>query len=128
MPPYIMVILDHNGNIVEFESTLEPFCHNPKEVIGKNWFDIFIDPNDREKIFNVFLEILKGNDKAYQTYKNDIYCKDGTHRLIDFYNRLVTKNGKKYTFSFGVEHMYVDFSENLKKYGEEKFQESFLSK
>ncbi len=125
MPPYIIVILDENGTIIDFESTIEPFC-NDKEVIGKNWFDTFINPHDKEKIFTVFLEILQGNDKAYQTYKNDIFCKDGTHRLIDFYNRLVTKNGKKYTFSFGIEHMYLEFSDNLKKLGEKKFKESFL--
>ncbi len=103
-----MVILDEKGNIVDFYSTIDSIGYKPEEVIGKNWFDIFIDPVDKEKIYHVFQEILKGNDQDYKTYKNDITCKDGRHIFIDFYNKLITKNGKRYTFSVGLEHLDYD--------------------
>ena len=120
MVPYLMVILDEKGDIVDFASTLSEVEYTPKELIGRNWFDIFISPSDREKIQNVFQSIIQGDDRVFKTYKNDILCKNGRHRLIDFYNKLVTKDGKKYTFSVGIEHMDMD-EKLLEKIGEEIF-------
>ncbi|WP_281950292.1 PAS domain S-box protein [Nitrosophilus kaiyonis] len=105
---YIKVVLDENGNIVDFFSNLDNTKYKKEEVIGKNWFDIFIDPINKEKIFKVFKEIISGNEKDYETYNNDIKCKDGTHKFIDFYNKLIIKDGKKYTFSVGMEHKDYD--------------------
>ena len=105
---HLMVILNEKGEIVDFYNTIDGIGWDEKEVIGKNWFDIFIDPVDREKIFKVFQEIIAGNEATYNTYKNDILCKNGTHKLIDFYNRRIDKDGSKYTFSVGVEHIDAD--------------------
>ena len=49
-----MVILNEKGEIVDFYNTIDGIGWDEKEVIGKNWFDIFIDPVDKEKIFKVF--------------------------------------------------------------------------
>ncbi len=104
MPPYLLVVLDENGTIVDFQCDMEGIDYEPQQVIGKNWFDLFIDPADKERIFTVFKEILEGKDREYETYKNDILAKNGSHKLIDFYNKLLTHNGKRYTFSVGLEH------------------------
>ncbi len=104
MIPYLLVILDEKGTIIDFQTTLEE-SRRGKEVIGQNWFDLFISPQDRAKVLKVFNEILQGKDHNYRTYKNDILCQNGRHRLIDFYNKLLTKDGKRYTFSVGVEHL-----------------------
>ncbi|BCD62817.1 HTH-type transcriptional regulator, bacterioopsin transcriptional activator and related proteins [Nitratiruptor sp. YY08-26] len=106
--PFLLVVLDEMGNIVEFHNEIEGLGYDEEEVIGKNWFDTFINPNDRQKVFHVFCEIIAGNDKNYETYNNDILCKNGTHKFIDFYNKLITKNGKKYTFSVGLEHIHYN--------------------
>ena len=105
---YLMVILNEKGEIVDFYNTIEGIGWDEAEVIGKNWFDIFIDPKDKKKIFTVFKEIIAGNEATYNTYKNDILCKNGTHKLIDFYNRLIDKEDSKYTFSVGIEHIDAD--------------------
>ena len=125
MPNYLYVILDSKGNIVDFFCNLADISSQGNGVIGKNWFDTFIDPEDREKIYQVFQEILQGNDKSFETYKNDILCQDGSHRLIDFYNRLVTKNGAKYTLSVGMEHFEADMV-ILKKLAQKLYRKSFL--
>ncbi len=106
--PFLLVILDENGDIVDYYSTIEGIGYAPEEVKGKNWFEIFIDPADREKILHVFTQIIKENDKNYETYNNDILCKDGSHRFIDFYNKLITKKGRRYTFSVGLEHIHYN--------------------
>lgn len=123
-----MVVLDENGNIVDFESTLEDIPpYNKEDFIGKNWFETFINPADKEKIFTVFKEILKGNLKDFETFENDVYCIDGSHRLIDFYNKLIQKKGKRYTFSVGIEHRYYK-KELLKELAEKLYDKSRLSK
>ncbi len=103
--PYLAVILNEKGEIVDFYSTIDAIGYTPQEVIGKNWFELFIDPVDKEKVLHVFKEIISGNDRDFETYKNDITCKNGQHIFIDFYNKLVTKKGKKFTFSVGLEHL-----------------------
>ncbi len=121
--PYLMVILNEKGEIIEFYNTIAGIGWEAKEVIGKNWFDIFIDPADREKILKVFYEIVKGNEKKYNTYRNDILCKNGSHKFIDFYNRLIEKDGEKYTFSVGMEHIDTN-PIILEELGEYLFQRS----
>jgi len=104
-----MVILDEEGTIVDLDTTIERIGYRRDEVIGKNWFDIFIDQADRAKIYRVFRTILEREDHNYTTYKNDILCKDGSHLFIDFYNRLVTlPDSRRYTFSLGLEHLEAD--------------------
>ncbi len=122
---YLMVILNEKGEIVDFYNTIEGIGWDEAEVIGKNWFDIFIDPKDKKKIFTVFKEIIAGNEATYNTYKNDILCKNGTHKLIDFYNRLIDKEDSKYTFSVGIEHIDAD-PLLLQKLGEHIFKNHSL--
>ena len=125
IPPYLMVILDQEGTIVEFESTLDGCLDNPN-IKGKNWFDTFIDPKDKDKIWHVFQTLISGDEQTFQSYRNDILCPDGTHRLIDFYNKVLHKDGKPYTFSVGVEHMHFD-KEQLDYLGKTLFETTFLN-
>ncbi len=101
--PYLLVILDDRANIVEIEITLENAQYQPEELIGRNWFEIFIDTAYEGTIKKVFEEVLAGSG-TYTTYKNDIVCKDGSHRFIDFHNTVFEKDGKKFVRSIGIEH------------------------
>ncbi len=102
---YIKVTLDKNATIVEYECTLRDVKSNIVDVIGKNWFDTFIDKRDNEKVFTVFTELLNNKTKEWKTYKNDILCTNGSHKFIDFTNEVIIKNGEKFIYSFGVEHI-----------------------
>ena len=119
--PHLTVILNEKGTIVDFSSSIDSIGYTPEEVIGKNWFDIFINPKDKEKIRHVFTEIINGNDKNFATYKNDIACKNGQHIFIDFYNKLITKKGRKFTFSIGIEHLHAQPT-ILQNFGEYLYQ------
>lgn len=50
---FIRAVLDKNAIIQEFQCTLNSDCYDSKDVVGKNWFDIFIGPSDHEKVMNV---------------------------------------------------------------------------
>jgi PAS domain S-box-containing protein len=101
--PYLIVVLDENANIVEIDLSLEKAQYDPEELIGRNWFEIFIDAEYKGKIKEVFEEVLSGSG-SFTTYENDIVCKDGTHRFIDFYNTVFEKDGKRFVRSIGIEH------------------------
>jgi len=101
---YLRAVLDENAVIQEFESTLGIECHKGSDVVGKNWFDIFIDSRDYEKVMNVFRSLFDKDETKWETYANDIKCKNGKHVLIDFKNSIETREGKKYLVFVGTEH------------------------
>jgi len=105
-PHYLKVILDRDATIVEFECTLRDIKSDFSDVIGKNWFDTFIESSDKETVLKVFTDLLNNNNiEQLNTYENDIKCADGHHKLIDFHNETITKNSEKFISSFGVEHI-----------------------
>lgn len=58
------------------------------EVIGKDWFDIFIPEDQREQVRNFFFDsIAKGKIQAH--YENDIITNWGENRTISFTNVLL---------------------------------------
>ena len=105
-PHYLKVVLDKNAIIVEFECTLrDAYVTSTNDVIGKNWFDTFIDTNDKENVLKIFNELLDNQTEKWETYRNDVHCLNGSHRYIDFINEVITKDGKRFISSYGVEHM-----------------------
>jgi PAS domain S-box-containing protein len=101
---YLEVVLDEDANIVEYNSTIADTDYKPSEVIGKNWFDTFISTDDKNKIMIIFHDIINGSERVWQSYGNDVLCKNNRHKLIDFHNSVYTKNNKKYIKSIGIEH------------------------
>ena len=75
------------------------------DVIGKNWFDAFIDNVDNEKVFKVFKDLLNNQTDKWKTYKNDIRFTTGQHKFINFTNKIMIRDGEKFISSFGVEYM-----------------------
>ena len=57
------------------------------EIIGKNWFDVFIPENIREELQNVFSTIVTQKDTfEFATYENDILTKNGELLNIAWFN------------------------------------------
>ena len=82
----LSVILDVNGKIA--------FCNDyllsitgwtKKEILGKDWFDLFIPAEDRDKTRSVFVSVIH-NDEELKHYKNEILTKDGSRRFISWNN------------------------------------------
>jgi len=101
---FIRAVLDENAIIQEFECTLKDGCYNCNDTIGKNWFDIFIDSRDYEKVMSVFRSLLDKDEKKWESFANDIKCKNETHVLVDFKNSVETREGKRYIVTVGTEH------------------------
>ncbi len=101
---FIKAVLDENAIIQDFECTLNIDCYDRKDVIGKNWFDVFIDSSDYEHVMVVFKSLFEKDEKKWETYANDIKCKDAKHILIDFKNIIEIKDGQKHIVTVGTEH------------------------
>ncbi len=101
---YIRVRLDTKATIIKFECNLPNVAgYTDMEVVGENWFDMFIDHTDNEAVMSTFKSLFN-HSKDWVSYENDITCKDGKHKLVNFHNKLVEIEGITYLDSIGVEH------------------------
>jgi formate hydrogenlyase transcriptional activator len=86
--PLIVLELDETGNILFInEHGLKTLGHETLlELKGKNWFDNFIE-NDQKLIKQLFNDVLQGKNNA-PYHKNAIKSKDGQKRIISWVNYL----------------------------------------
>jgi hypothetical protein len=101
---YIRVLLDEEATIVEFECTLLDVTSNYSDMVGKNWFDTFIDVVDKQEIQKIFYNTIHEKNGKWTTYKNDLQIDSG-HRFIDFENEVIMIENKKYILCIGTEHI-----------------------
>ncbi len=85
----VAFMLDTEGNVT--------FCNDyllwttgwqREEVIGRNWFEIFIPAGQREVLENIFREML-GRGKITSHLENEIQTHTGERRLISWSNTLL---------------------------------------
>jgi len=77
--PIFFVVLDENGNVSYINTwTLNKTGYRLEEVVGKNWFDVFIPSDIREMVRGVFTQIQQRNIEMNQSYENEVLCKDGS--------------------------------------------------
>jgi PAS domain S-box-containing protein len=66
-----------------------------KEIIGKNWFDVFIPDDAREAVERVFSKIISGEAENPVSFKNKVVTKTGVPRTIAWYSsELRNEEGK----------------------------------
>ena len=88
--PQIGISLDSDGKIIFVNDHFQKLTGwKAEEIIGQDWFDIFIPGKIREEIRNVFKAVMRQEDTVgYSTYENDIVIKNGELRHISWSNVL----------------------------------------
>jgi diguanylate cyclase (GGDEF)-like protein/PAS domain S-box-containing protein len=82
----IVLVLDTDGRIVRFNPYLEEISgYRQDEVIGSDWFEIFIPEHDQEHIRNMFKKAV--NDIQTRGYINPIISKSGESHYIEWYDK-----------------------------------------
>ena len=99
------VSLDAGAIIIDFNETASKISgYHRNEIIGKNWFEIFIPESNIIEMLEVFGDLFKGKDSHWQ-YTNTITCKDGSIKKLNWINNIITNNRQKPTliYSLGTE-------------------------
>ena len=100
------VTLDSKAKVVDFDDMSNILGYKKSEVIGQNWFEVFIANEDKKKILKVFSALFDTGDiQTIDSYSNDIKTKNNKHLFIDFANEMFKdKNGELFVRSNGKEH------------------------
>jgi PAS domain S-box-containing protein len=103
-PNSFVVELDQEGNITLFNRFAEELTgYARSDVTGKSWFDIFIPPDTREDIREVFESVKSSGEPL--TYENTIVTKDGRELLLLWTNSRTRDDAGNVigTLSYGID-------------------------
>ncbi len=65
------------------------------EIIGKNWFDVFIPDETRETARSVYKRLIRGGTQQLQYYENPVVTKDKKTRMIAWHNTILSNEAGK---------------------------------
>lgn len=124
--PVIMLVLDTDGRIVNFNPCMERISgYKAEEIKGKDWFDTFLSEKDRSKIRELFKQAV--NERHTRGNINPIITKDGHEVFVEWYDEtLKDKNGE----TIGLIAIGQDITERRKaeqerQQAEEKYRTIF---
>jgi PAS domain S-box-containing protein len=77
--------------------------YKEKEIIGKNWFDLFVPEGMRKERKDTFKKVMAGKIDEPEDYESSILTKSGEERIIAWHNTTLTdeKGGIVGTLSSG---------------------------
>ena len=102
----IILTLNLNGKITFLNKKgYEILNYKKDELIGKDWFKTCIPKNDREKVKNIFKEIILNKDKKLENYENPVITKNGEIKQILWRNTVLKNKNIKIigTISYGID-------------------------
>lgn len=126
----IILILDLDGNVSLINRKgCEILGYSSEELIGKNWFDTCILPEDREEVRGVFHTLLSDREgpSVAEEHENYIVRKDGETRLISWTNSYITDNCKVVSISSGEDVTEQRKTEQALRESEEKYRTAIES-
>jgi len=71
------------------KKAVEALGYQEKELIGKNWFDLIIPQEDRERVRNVYFDLMSGKVAGVEYVENLILTKQGEKKLIGWHNSVL---------------------------------------
>ncbi|MFX1569124.1 MAG: PAS domain S-box protein [Promethearchaeota archaeon] len=121
----ILVALDKEGNISLINKEGNDILGwNAGELIEKNWFKTCIPPQDRDRVFDYFKKLMRGEIDVVPFYENPIITKEGYEKLIAWSTILLKdSNGRIIgALSSGEDITEKKKAEQLLKESEAKFR------
>ncbi|WP_135610812.1 response regulator [Methanococcoides sp. AM1] len=87
----ILLALDKDQNIsLVNRKGCEILGRNEDEILGKNWFDSFMLPENVEYSKKIFSSLLNGEVSEFEYAENSIITAEGEERLIRWHNSILT--------------------------------------
>ncbi len=87
----MLVALDRNGKIsMANKMTCDIMgFDNQEDIIGKDWFELYVPAENYEQVYTTFREIIDGNLEPYRSYENNIKLPDGSMKFISWKNEYI---------------------------------------
>lgn len=83
----ILVALDKNGQITLINRKgCRILGYEQGQLIGKNWFETCLPPENRDEVFEVFKQLMEGKIEALEYFENPVLTRSGEVRLIAWHN------------------------------------------
>jgi PAS domain S-box-containing protein len=81
----------------------EVLGYNEREIVGKDWFNVFLPESVRSQVEDVFAKLMSGKAKPVEYYENPVLTRSGQEKMIAWHNVVLRdKNGQIYaTLSSG---------------------------
>ncbi len=102
----LMVVIDKEEKITLLNQRGEEILGvAAEEVIGENWFDLFIPVEEREEVRMVFDRLMNDKEQNVEYFENSVLTKKGDKKLIWWHNRVLLneKDEVQGTISSGVD-------------------------
>lgn len=86
----MIIALDKNGNITLINNKgCNVLKYQENEIIGKNWFENFLPPDEIVTDKKMFDKLIAGEIEVVECAENRILTKDGEERIIAWHNALL---------------------------------------
>ncbi|MEL4305434.1 PAS domain S-box protein [Methanococcoides sp. LMO-2] len=86
----IFVAIDRNQKITLINRKAEEILeYSENEILGKNWFDLFISEDISEEMKDIFNKIMAKDAEIFEYHENPIIVRSGHERIISWHNSLL---------------------------------------
>ncbi|UGV40685.1 response regulator [Methanococcoides orientis] len=86
----ILLVLDKNQNVMLVNRKgCEILGRDEEDVLGKNWFDSFLPPEESDYTKKIFSSLLNGEIDEFEYSENSIITAEGEERIISWHNSLL---------------------------------------
>jgi two-component system sensor kinase FixL len=102
----IIVVLNREGKVELLNNKgCEMLGYQEEEVLGKNWFELVISPEERLDVRETFQQLVENRPDVPEYYENEVVTHQGLHKLIAWHNAVIQdENGRPVaTISSGID-------------------------
>jgi len=127
----IIVAINSRGEVTLMNRKgCEVLGYKKGEIIGRDWFDIFIPAGVRDGVKGVFRRLMAGEIEPVEYFENSVLTRNGEERLFSWYNTVLRddpgnimgtlSSGEDITDRKSAEYELLEHQQHLEKLVEER--------